>query len=200
MRVLFVVMLASGLCLAGCGQAAESPSVLENPAGPTVVTGSGTAAASTSAARTVELPFHSEVIWDKTMNQVPEGHCTRTLPGGLVYKWLTHNEGTHLSTHLGSGAYENYLCVFGPAQGAPTGWYAEVIRWTAANGDVLLGTSEFQRWTGTPGRSIAVEIVTFHDGGTGRFQFAEGDGMSGINAPERTAVYDGTLRYGKKQK
>jgi hypothetical protein len=199
MRALLIVVLAAGLFLAGCGQAADSPSVLTSLTGPTTVVTSGTQAAAAPAADPVALPFHSEVIWEKTMNQVPAGHCARTLPAGLVYKWLTHNEGTHVSTHLGSGAYENYLCVFGTAQ-APTGWYAEVIRWTAANGDLLLGTSEFQHWTGAPGRSIAVETVTFHDGGTGRFRFAEGDGMSGINAPERTAVYDGTLRYGKKNK
>jgi len=197
MRAMLIAVLASGLFLAGCGQASDGPRALNSPAGPTAVVQSYSKASATASADPVEVPFHSEVVWEKSMTQVPEGHCTRTLPSGLVYKWLTHNEGTHVSTHLGSGAYENYLCVFGTAQ-APTGWYAESIRWTAANGDVLRATSEFQQWTGTPGRSIAIETVTFHDGGTGRFEFAEGEGMSYVNAPARTAVYEGTLRYGRK--
>jgi hypothetical protein len=45
---------------------------------------------------------------------------------------------------------------------------------------------------------VAVDRVTFQSGGTGRFQYAEGEGMSYVNAPARTAVYDGTLRYGRK--
>jgi hypothetical protein len=81
----------------------------------------------------------------------------------------------------------------------PQGWFAD-IRWTAANGDVLLATSDFLYWTGAPGQSVAVDRVRFQNGGTGRFQFAEGDGMCYVDAPARTAVYEGTIRYGKREK
>jgi hypothetical protein len=47
---------------------------------------------------------------------------------------------------------------------------------------------------------VAVDKVTFHNGGTGRFEYAEGDGMCYVDAPARTAMYEGTLRYGKKDK
>jgi len=42
--------------------------------------------------------------------------------------------------------------------------------------------------------------VTFHDGGTGRFQFAAAEGTAYVNAPGRTALYEGALRYGRKEK
>ena len=38
MRALFVAMLASSLCLAGCGQAADNPVAAVNPASPTPIT------------------------------------------------------------------------------------------------------------------------------------------------------------------
>jgi hypothetical protein len=199
MSIRLLAVLGSALLLAGCGQDGDRPDVLASPVSPTTVAESDSTGTPPPAASNVDVPFHSEVIWEKTMNEVPAGRCTRTLPAGLVYKWLTHNQGTHVSTHLGSGAFENNLCVFGTAQ-APLGWYAEWIRWTAANGDVLTATSEFHRWTGTPGKSIAIETVTFHDGGTGRFQFAEGDGVSNIDPTTRTAAYDARIRYGRKDR
>ena len=74
------------------------------------------------------------------------------------------------------------------------------MRWTAANGDVLLATSDFLYWTGTPGKSVAVDKVTFQNGGTGRFLFAEGEGMAYVDAPAGQPCTRGTLRYGKKEK
>jgi hypothetical protein len=112
------------------------------------------------------------------------------------------NTAQAVSTHLGAGDYENHTCVYGTivnGKRSPAGWLADV-RWTAANGDVLLATSDFLYWTGTPGQSVAVDRVTFQNGGTGRFQFAEGEGMAYVDAPAKTAMYEGTLRYGKKQK
>lgn len=197
MRALFIAMLAAGLCLAGCGQAADSPSVLNNPVSPTVDTGSGSSAAKTGAADSVEVPFHSELTWEK----IPGSDislCTHPLPPGKVYMARNTNKGMAVSTHLGAGEYENHTCVYGDP-GKPEGWFAD-IRWTAANGDILLATSAFLYWTGKPGQSVAVDRVTFQNGGTGRFQFAEGEGMAYVNAPARTAVYEGTLRYGKKEK
>ena len=206
MRALFVVMVAGGLCLAGCGQAADSPVVLDNPVGPSLITGSGSAAAKTGAAGTVEVPFHSELTWEK----IPGSDislCTHSLPAGKVYLQRNTNKGVAVSTHLGAGTYENHTCVYGtpgtPGPPAtppkPEGWFAD-IRWTAANGEILLATSDFLYWTGKPGQSVAVDRVTFQNGGTGRFLFAKGEGMAYVDAPARTAVYEGTLRYGKKEK
>jgi hypothetical protein len=198
MRVRLAVSLLCALFLVACSQAPNGPSSAVNAVSPTAVS-----QAPAAAANLVEVPFHSELAWDKTMNEVPAGHCPRALPDGIVYLWLTHNVGTHTTTHLGTGPYENFLCVFGrviDGKPAPVGWYAETVQWTAANGDVLLAKSEFQRWTGTPGKSVAIEAVTFQNGGTGRFRFAKGDATSYINAPERTAVYEGALRYGKTEK
>ena len=196
MRVVFVVILASGLCLAGCGPTADNPSV-GNPASPTAVIGSGSAAA-TPSADSVEVPFHSEVTWAKTEGSLIS-LCTHPLPAGKVYLARNTITGTAISTHLGAGEYEGHTCVYGPPGGPFQGWFGDV-RWTAANGDVLLATSEFLHWTGVPGKSIAIEAVTFHDGGTGRFQYAEGTAEAQVNAPGRSAEYNGALRYGKKEK
>jgi hypothetical protein len=118
MRARLIVMLASGLCLAGCGQAAESPSVLEDPAGPTIVTGSGSAAASAAAA-TVEVKFHSDLTWKKVLGS-DISLCTHSLPEGKVYVAGNTNKGVAVSTHLGTGEYENHACVYG-TPGKPEG-------------------------------------------------------------------------------
>ena len=208
MRALFVAMLASGLCLAGCGQAADSPSVLETPAAPTAVTGSGSAAARTAAPGTVEVPFRSEVTWTKVVNGGDPGPCQGlhgNPPNGMIYLMRNTNEGVAVSTHLGTGDYVNHTCVYGrivDGKPAPAGWLADV-RWTAANGDELYATSAFVRWVITPEARVAIENVTFRDGETGRFAFAEGQAECQVNVTgplARTATYEGTLRYGKKEK
>jgi hypothetical protein len=190
MRVLLVI-LASGLFLVGCGQSANTPAALVAPVAPTAAA----ASSPTTANGHVDVPFHSELTWEKIPGS-DTSLCTHPLPAGKVYVMRNTNRGIAVSTHLGTGEYENHTCVYG-TPGRPEGWFAD-IRWTAANGDVLLATSDFQRWTGTPGQSVAIDVVTFLNGGTGRFQFAEGEGMAYVNAPERTAVYEGTLRYGRK--
>ena len=196
MQLHLAVVLASGLILTGCGQDAGTPAMLTSPTGPTAVTGSGATGSSTPSANDVEVPFHSEITWDKTGGSSDVSLCTRTPPAGKVYLFRNTNTGIAVTTHLGTGAYENHTCVYG-TPGKPEGWIAD-IRWTAANGDVLLATSVSLYWTGKPGQSVAVDKVTFQNGGTGRFQFAEGEGMSYVDAPARTAVYDGTLQYGRK--
>ena len=196
MRAPLVVILASGLFVAGCGHGANSAGVPESPVGPAALAGSVSAPAST-AGDPVAVPFHSELTWAKTPGS-DISLCTHPLPADKIYLMRNTNKGTAVSTHLGVGEFQNHTCVYG-IPGAPQGWFADV-RWTAANGDVLLATSDFLYWTGQPGRSVAVDRVTFQDGGTGRFEFAEGEGMSYVNAPERTAIYEGTLRYGKKEK
>ena len=197
MRAPLIAVLASGMFLVGCGQAADGPSALTSPAAPTSVLRSDSRAASAPAAKTVEVPFHSELTWAK----IPGNDislCTRPAPAGKTYLMRNTNQGMAVSTHLGAGEYENHTCVYG-TPGKPEGWFAD-IRWTAANGDVLLATSDFLYWTGKAGQSVAVDKVTFQNGGTGRFLFAEGEGICYVNAPERTAIYDGSLRYGKKAK
>ena len=205
MRALFTVLLASSVCLAGCGQAADSPMTTMNPAGPTAGIGSASAAATSAEAKAVELPFHSEITWTKVVNGGAAGPCQGlhgNPPEGMVYLMRNTSEGPSVSTHLGAGEFQIRTCVYGrivEGRRVPLGWLAD-MHWTAANGDVLMATSRFLYWTGQPGRSVAVDSVTFQNGGTGRFAFAEGDGMSYVNALEGTAVYEGTLRYGKKEK
>jgi hypothetical protein len=205
MRALFIVLLASSSCLAGCGQTADNPVAAVNPAGPTAGIGSGSAAAQAAEAKAVELPFHSKITWTKVVNGGVPDPCQGlhgNPPEGMVYLMRNTSEGPAISTHLGDGSFEIHTCVYGrivDGKRVPLGWLAD-MHWTAANGDVLLATSRFLYWTGQPGRSVAVDSVTFQHGGTGRFAFAEGDGMSYVNAPEGTAVYEGTLRYGKKEK
>jgi hypothetical protein len=77
------------------------------------------------------------------------------------------------------------------------------MRWIAANGDELRATSKFVTWATESGARFAVDTVTFQDGGSGRFQFAEGEAESRVyvSGPLKgQAIYDGALRYGKKQK
>ena len=198
MRPVLIVLLVSALSVAGCGQTADNPGALASPAAPTPVLQSTAGATGAPAEKTVEVPFHSELVWTKVEGSLTS-LCTRPLPEGKVYLQRNTILASAVSTHLGEGDYEGHTCVYGTTQRGPEGWFGD-MRWTAANGDVLLGVSEFLRWTGVPGRSVAIDKVSFIDGGTGRFLFAEGEGLSYVNAPERTAVFDGTLRYGKKEK
>lgn len=194
MAIRLLAWIAAGLLLTGCGQGADHLNVFGSPVGPTAVTRSGSV---TSTAGDALVPFHSELTWGK----IPGSDislCTHPLPDGRIYLARNTNKGIAVSTHLGTGEYENHTCVYG-TPGRPEGWFAD-IRWTAANGDVLLATSDFLYWTGAPGQSVAVDKVTFQNGGTGRFQYADGEGMCYVDAPARTAVYEGTLRYGKKDK
>lgn len=197
MRTQLAAVLVSGLFLASCGDAPTSPSILGSPASPTAVTGPDGTGASTPAAHpgTQQVPFRSEVAWDKAAGS-QTNLCTRPLPDGTVYLQRNTLTGTAVSAHLGTGVWQGHTCVYGTPAAGPQGWFMDV-RWTAANGDVLVATSDFQRWTGTPGSSTAIEAVTFQDGGTGRFQLASGEGTCWVNAPGRTAVYEGMIRYGK---
>jgi hypothetical protein len=188
-----VVVFVTALCFAGCSQSAKvptAPGALQAPA--------AVLSASQSSTDEVQVPFHSEVAWQK-FEGTQVALCTLPLPDGKVYLMRNTQTGTAVSTHLGTGQFLGHTCVYGTRAKGPEGWFGEV-EWTSANGDVLRATSAFVRWTGTPGKSIAIEQVTFRDGGTGRFQFAEGTGTCDVNAPGRTATYDGSLRYGKKQK
>jgi len=205
MRAPLVVFLVPALLLAGCGQTADNPEAYASPAAPTPALQSTAGASAAPTTTSEEVPFHSELAWTKVVNGGDPGPCQGlhgSAPDGMVYLMRNTSEGLAVTTHLGAGNYEIHTCVYGrvvDGRRTPAGWLAD-MHWTAANGDVLQATSEFLYWTGQPGRSVAVDRVTFQDGGTGRFAFAEGSGMGYVNAPEGTAVFDGTLRFGKKQK
>ena len=171
------------------------------------------AGAATAQGRAQEgLPFHSNVtIPEFQQVPVPAGRCTDPPPPGLSYLWLTQANGTHTSTHLGTGPYHIELCVYGlltnpaalpPANGIPMGWITDVQIWTAANGDQLLGDGALIGFTApppTPGWQF-IESLSFLDGGTGRFAFAEGTGRGLVENTGAFAVYDGWIRYGMKDK
>ena len=205
MHTRLVVIVTIGLAAGGCQQSER----LAAPTAPAAVIGAAGATRSDTAAE-VLLPFHSEANWQKNMLP-PAGRCTQPLPAGLTYLWLTENSGTATSTHLGEGTYANNLCVFGTltnpdappgSNGKPAGWYDEWVVWTAANGDQLRATGRLTGFTappGTPGMKF-IETLHFVDGGTGRFEFAEGDLTSYVDPTNQTVVYDGTIRYGRKEK
>lgn len=144
----------------------------------------------------VEVPFLSDVVWTK-VDGSRTALCTRPAPAGMVYVMRNTISGTAESSPLGAGEFLGHTCVYGVPGATPAGWFMDV-QWTAPDGDVLLATSDFQYWTGTPGQSVALEKTTFIDGGTGRFKYARGEATSLVDARGRTAAYEGTLGYGRK--
>lgn len=200
MRARSFSVVALVIAMAGCEQSGFRQDGAQGPTGPAPL-----------AVAAPQLPFHSEITWQIQQLPIPAGTCTRELEPGLDYLWLSSGVGTATSTHLGTGPYEIQLCIFGtltdpgapPGQnGIPSGWYVAHQAWTAANGDRLLGTGEMIGFTaapGTPGFKF-IESLRFLDGGTGRFAFAEGEGQGLIDPENGTAVYDGWIRYGKKER
>ncbi len=147
MRALLIAVLASGMLLAGCGQAADGPSALASPAAPTSGVKSDSQAAAAPAAKTVEVPFHSEITWTKVVNGGVPDPCQGlhgNPPAGMSYLMRNTSEGPAVSTHLGTGNFEIHTCVYGTIMNnkrAPAGWFAD-MRWTAANGDVPVGDEQ----------------------------------------------------------
>lgn len=154
------------------------------------------------------VPFHSEVFdWHIEQISVPAGHCTTPAPGGYSYLWRSAISATARSTHLGTGPYEVSLCIFGtltnaaappPNNGIPAGWLVEREVWTAANGDQLLATGALLEVI-DPVAGKFKESVTFLPGGTGRFAYAEGSLTGIVDGSVPIAIYDGTIRYGRKE-
>jgi hypothetical protein len=142
-----------------------------------------------------DTAFHSDVVWTKVEGS-RTALCTRPAPAGIVYLMRNTITGTTTTSPLGAAEFLGHTCVYGTGT-TPAGWFMDV-QWTAPNGEVLLATSDFQYWTGTPGQSIAVDNVTFVNGGTGRFKYAHGEATSRVDAKGRTATYEGALEYGKK--
>jgi hypothetical protein len=155
------------------------------------------------------LPFHSEYSWNSVQVPLPAGRCTDPLPAGMSYLWLTRTTGKTESPDLGRGTAEESLCIYGqltdpgadpPANGIPMGWQNGVLVFTAANGDQLhaadIRTIGCTAPPGTPGIRF-IEAGVFVDGGTGRFQHAEGEFTATVDPVTRISVYDGWLRYGQ---
>lgn len=210
MFIRLVVPGAYFLLLAGCGPAGDYASSLM-PSGPTPVSASTphTGAALTPGAGE-QLPFHSEMTWQVAQESVPAGSCTREI-SGLSLLWLSKISGTATSTHLGTGPYYAELCMYGiltnpgappPGNGIPMNWYIQTQMWTAANGDRLMATGELAGLATPPDDPNLkfIENLRFLDGGTGRFEFAEGEGTGIVDPVGLTTVYDGWIRYGRRQK
>lgn len=200
-----VAILAAGVLMLACGKGdLMGPGEVQPKADRTPDTNAGVAARSTE-----RLPFHSEIRWQVEQVPIPEGRCTRPLPPGMSYLWLSRINGTHVSTHLGKGPYAIEICIYGqltdptapPGQnGIPMGWYAVMQVWTAANGDTLQATGELIGFTApppTPGFKF-IESLRFLDGGTGRFEHAQGEGTGLVDPVAQTAVYEGWIAYHKK--
>lgn len=194
MRARLVVIVALAVFLAACGQQAGGTADPVNSVAPSATAGSSSAIASDA-----ELPFHSEISWTSKTVGYDVALCSYPPPVGKAYIMRNTNKGTHVTTHLGTGDYENHTCVYGVAGGPPEGWIADV-HWTAANGDVLHAKSVFQYWTGAVGKSTAIDTFTFENGGTGRFEFVEGGGTAFVDTQTRLAGNDGVIRFGKKVK
>lgn len=210
MRTFAVV--AAGLLVAGCGDPGQStsptsPSALASGA----VSGVPAAASTAAGAADVQLPFHSEGAWSKNMLP-PDARCVRPAPAPHAFLWVSEITGTATSTHLGTGPFDAVLCVYGRlinpqappgpgSNGVPAGWFVESAVWKAANGDRLIGAGALTGFTAPPGTPGMKFIETYHflDGGTGRFQYAEGDVTSYVS-PGGEVVMDGWIRYGKKEK
>lgn len=154
-----------------------------------------------------QLPFHSEMSW--TLVQVPlaAGRCSSPLPEGMSYLWLSRFAGAAVSTYLGHGPVEGSICIYGqltepaaepPGNGMPVGWTDGQVVFTAENGDRLLATirsTGMRGEPGTPGWGFTEEGA-FLDGGTGRFEHADGRITGAIDPLAQTAVYDGWIRLG----
>jgi hypothetical protein len=154
------------------------------------------------------FPFHSECSLDHVQVPLPAGCCTDPLPDGMRYLWLTRITGRANSTYLGRGTAEGSTCIYGqltdpgadpPANGIPRGWQNGVLVFTAANGDQLhaadIHTTGFTAPPGTPGFKF-IEAGVFVNGGTGRFQHAEGEFTAAVDPVTKIAVYDGWIRFG----
>ena len=65
------------------------------------------------------LDYVTPKTWEKTPGS-DISLCTHALPAGKVYLMRNTNRGIAVSTHLGTGEYENHTCVYGDP-GKPEG-------------------------------------------------------------------------------
>jgi len=126
-------------------------------------------------------------------------------PSGQVAWAVASFEAWGNATHMGKTYMYAEHCSYRPFDGPPIGYYGEgQFELIAANGDILIGTY-------TNGESITPEPIigfredsAFHDGGTGRFTFASGNGVDigSLNTANGSISMQmtGVIAYGKRQK
>jgi hypothetical protein len=114
-----------------------------------------------------------------------------------------HTWGT--ATHMGETYMYAEHCSYRPVDGPPMGFYGEgEFQLTADNGDILMGAYTNGVPIAPPPIIGFMEFSTFHDGGTGRFTFASGNGVDigSFNTVDGsiTMQMTGVIAYGKRQK
>ena len=153
------------------------------------------------------VPFHSVFSGHLLgFDETPEAITARCDPPSGQVAWAVASfEAWGIATHMGETYMYAEHCSYRPFDGPPVGIYGEgQFQLTAANGDILIGTY-------TNGVSISpppiigfMEVSAFHDGGTGRFTFASGNGVDigSLNTGDGsiTMQITGVIAYGKRQK
>ena len=154
------------------------------------------------------LPFHAQLEWTLVQVPIPRGRCSKPLPEGMSFLWLTRLGGTAVSTYLGRGPIQGSLCIYGrltdpaadpPGNGIPAGWCNGAIVLTSEEGEELhleAWSTGFTAPPGTPGWQFTEEGV-FVGGGTGRFRHAEGEFTAVVDPVAQTGVYAGWIRFGE---
>ena len=153
------------------------------------------------------LPFHGVFSgYLLGFDENPEAIAERCDPPAGQVAWAVASfDVWGTATHMGETYMKADHCSYRPFDGPPLGFYGEgQFQLIADNGDILLGTY-------TNGVSISpppiigfMEVSTFHDGGTGRFTFASGNGVDIGSFDTRdgsiTLQITGVISYGKRQK
>lgn len=154
------------------------------------------------------VPFHSVVSgqligFNGDENLIAE-RCDP--PEGQVTWAVASFEAWGKATHMGKVYMYAEHCSYRPFNGPPAGYYGEgEFQLTAANGDTLLGTYTNGVPIDAPPPFVGfMEDSEFHDGGTGRFTFASGNGIDigtfNTETGALTIQITGEIAYGKRQK
>ena len=126
--------------------------------------------------------------------EIPEGRCDEFAD---VADSLTTFSGEGIATHLGRVTIVAEHC-----SDLDTGRYADGrLTITAANGDILLGTYTSGVSLTPPPMIEFSDVVTFIDGGTGRFAHASGGGpergLFNFETNEWMVELEGTISYSR---
>jgi hypothetical protein len=126
-------------------------------------------------------------------------------PSGQVAWAIASFDAWGTATHMGETYMYAEHCSYRPTNGEPEGFYGEgEFYLTAANGDILVGTYTNGVPIAPPPVIGFMEFSTFHDGGTGRFTFASGNGVDigSFNTADGSIMIQmtGVISYGKRQK
>jgi hypothetical protein len=110
--------------------------------------------------------------------------------------WYQTVSGSGTCTHMGKvTVYQHHMVV--PAADGGIDFYNGEFFWTAANGDIVMGTYS-GHMTPNPAGYLDIHGYWYIDGGTGRFQHATGQGpASGIQHFDGTGdlFCDGWIDY-----